>query len=80
MKKFSFLMYLQFPGIIELPLQRLPFSLIEGTKNIFLVELSFRYSLFFLQISMDFCVGFFFFYLFYIFLLQTDFLVIADVL
>ena len=72
-------MYLQFPGVIELPLQRLPFSLIEGTKNIFLVELSFRYSLFLSQISMDFCVGFFF-YLFYIFLLQTDFLVIADVL
>ena len=75
-------MYLQFPGVIELPLQRLPFSLIEGTKNIFLVGLSFIYSLFLSQISMDFCVVFFFFffYLFYIFLLQTDFLVIADVL
>ena len=59
MKKFSFLMYLQFPGVIELPLHRLPFSLIEGTKNIFLVELSsFWYSLFLSQISMDFCVGF----------------------
>ena len=80
MKKFSFLMYLQFPGVIELPLQRLPFSLIERTKNIFLVELSsFWYSLFLSQISMDFCAVFFF-YLFYIFLLQTDFLVIADVL
>ena len=38
MKKFSFLMYLQFPGVIELPLQRLPFSLIEGTKNIYLTS------------------------------------------
>ena len=31
-------MYLQFPGVIELPLQRLPFSLIEGTKNMYLTS------------------------------------------
>ena len=76
MKKFSFLMYLQFPGVIELPLQRLPFSLIEGTKNIFLVGLSFIYSLFLSQISMDFCVVFFSFISFTFFCSKLTFLLL----